>query len=222
MKTTAVCLVFVFGLVFSTPVHAQPLASPRLHFYSVGTFTHSTRLFTVSASDWQLQWRYNCRASGSKGNFIVDVMSRSGDDQGGGVNELGMGGHGTEYMHQGGTFYLVIDSGCAWAINVYASHGSWGPGAGGTTVMRSSGDGQHQTQFFTVPSEWQLRWSFNCRRFGGSGNFIVDIASRSGPTTMPGVNELTTTDSGIEYMHQGGKFYLSVNSECTWNIAVTK
>ena len=131
-------------------------------------------------------------------------------------------GHGTEYMHQGGTFYLTVDSGCAWSLNVYASHGSWGPAAGNRVVMGTSGSGIHQTQWFTVPSEWQLRWSFNCRAFGGSGNFIADINSRSGPTTMPGVNELTTSDWGLEYMHQGGRFYLSVNSECSWHISVTR
>jgi len=81
--------------------------------------------------------------------------------------------------------------------------------------------GQHQSRLFRVPPEWQMRWSFDCKSFGSSGNFIVDVASQKGFTTIPGVNELTTLDSGTEYMHQAGTYYLRVNSECNWKIAIT-
>jgi len=206
-------------LVTSIPAQARSSRGHGFVFYTIGTFTHSSRLFHISASEWQMKWQFNCH--GSRDNFIVDVLDQSGNDQGTGVNELSTGGHGTEYMHQGGTFYLTINSGCAWAIHVYAAHGSWGPNGGNKIVDREAGSGQHQSRLFRVPSEWQMRWSFDCRSFGSSGNFIVDVASQKGFTTIPGVNELATSDSGTEYMHQGGTFYLRVNSECSWKIAIT-
>lgn len=213
----------VWVVLIGTPrtalVHAQPVAS-KLVMSSVGTFTHSTRLFNIPTSEWQLQWRYSCK---ERDNFIVHVDARSGDVADFAVNELGRGGHGTEYMHQGGTFYLDIDSGCSWVIYVYApSGGSLLPIHGTTMIMRDHGTGIHSSRLFRVPSEWQLRWSFNCRSSGGSGNFIVHVTKRSGDVQQYAVNELTTVDSGTEYMHQGGTFYLDITSECNWNVSVTQ
>jgi hypothetical protein len=87
-----------------------------------------------------------------------------------------------------------------------------------TTLLDVQGTGIHTTQWFHAPSEWKIAWSYDCTAFGYRGNFSVDLWS--GPTSLvDGVsNVLGMRGSGMTYEHQGGRFYLKINSECNWHI----
>lgn len=81
-----------------------------------GSGNHSSKTFKAPSS-WKLKWSYNCAAFGSKGNFIVAVLTSNGHHSSNqSVNQLGKKGHGTENYHHGGKFYLEVTSECAWTV----------------------------------------------------------------------------------------------------------
>jgi len=85
------------------------------------------------------------------------------------------------------------------------------------TALDISGSGTHSTETFTVNNEWELDWSYDCSSFGSQGNFQIYIYT--GRTLLGvGVNQLGDSDSGTEYLHQGGDIYLEINSECNWSV----
>jgi hypothetical protein len=85
----------------------------KVAFDDSGSGIHSTESFDVNG-EWELQWSYDCsNFEGNNGNFIVEVDGDVSDVL---VNELGSGNSGTEYVHQGGTVYLKINSECDWTV----------------------------------------------------------------------------------------------------------
>lgn len=200
--------------------HAAPSRRSKLVMYSIGTDTHQTRLFRVIGSEWRIAWQYNCHSSGSRGNFAVEVHSRSGELQDLAANVIGWSGHSTEYLHRGGIFYLDISSECAWQVRIYGASGGMLPLHARRTLFAQSGAGMQQTRLFYVPSEWQIYWSFNCRSFGIPGNFSIEVKTRSGELAYLAVNEVHRSDYGTEYMHAGGTYYFAISSECAWRVVV--
>lgn len=86
------------------------------------------------------------------------------------------------------------------------------------------GNGTKTTEKFTTGSDdWHLGWNYDCTKFaGGTGNFIVGVdKSGGGFSGITGVNQLGGKDAGVEAYHQGGTFYLDINSECAWSVKVT-
>jgi hypothetical protein len=84
------------------------------------------------------------------------------------------------------------------------------------------GSGAASTSTFSVSSEWTLAWSYNCGSFGSRGNFIVSIYSSDGSTNPgDGPNQIGESGSSTESYHQGGEYYLEINSECAWHVTVT-
>lgn len=90
------------------------------------------------------------------------------------------------------------------------------------TLLKLSGSGTKTTQSFTAAKNWDLNWSYDCSNFGNQGNFVVTTYNDSGSPSFSNapVNQLGSSDSGVEHYHNGGTFYLEVNSECKWNIEV--
>lgn len=84
-----------------------------------GTGQQTTQTFTTPGTEWTIAWAYNCAAFGSQGNFIINIYTDAGGFVLGGVNELGESGSRVEYHHGGGSFYLEINSECAWHVIVY-------------------------------------------------------------------------------------------------------
>jgi hypothetical protein len=84
-----------------------------------GSGTKTTQKFTA-ASDWDLEWSYDCSNFGSQGNFMVYVYNGDGSISysNAGVNQLGKSDSGVENYHSGGTFYLTVNSVCKWKIMV--------------------------------------------------------------------------------------------------------
>jgi hypothetical protein len=84
------------------------------------------------------------------------------------------------------------------------------------------GSGIQTTPTFTVPSEWVLKWHYDCSNSGGTGNFIVDVYDSTGtPDQAAGVNELGPGGDGIQNFHADpGQKYFVVNSECSWVVTI--
>ncbi len=101
----------------SATTRAKPAAAAKVLATFSGTGIENTPKFTVSGT-WKLEWRYNCSAFGSQGNFAV-LTDGGNDPAGADVNELGNGGHGTTYAYgDSGRHYLAVDSECAWRVKV--------------------------------------------------------------------------------------------------------
>ena len=99
------------------------------------------------------------------------------------------------------------------------------PSNGGPHVIFStSGSGIASTRPFTIPAgdkEWQINWSYNCAKFGGSGNFDYTVNQGTQPNYNDfGPNQLGASGHGIEHYYDHGTFNLQVNSECSWTIQV--
>jgi hypothetical protein len=89
----------------------------------------------------------------------------------------------------------------------------------GTVVYQYTGEGEHTTSKFVVPSSakgWNVNWSYNCANDGGTGNFDFEINGGSGNDNGP--NQLGAKGSGVEHYYDTGVFYLQVLSECNWTI----
>jgi len=96
-----------------------PIQAPQTLLDLAGSGTKSTQKFTA-ASDWDLNWSYDCSNFGYKGNFQVYIYGGDGTMslQNVGVNQLGNKDSGVEHYHSGGTFYLEVNSECDWTVNV--------------------------------------------------------------------------------------------------------
>jgi hypothetical protein len=88
------------------------------------------------------------------------------------------------------------------------------------TVATFSGSGTEKTPRFTVTATWKLVYSFNCSNFGQSGNFQV---FEDGGSDFSGVtvNDLAMSKSSSTWAYgDGGRHYLEINSECSWEVKV--
>ena len=90
------------------------------------------------------------------------------------------------------------------------------------TVLDKTGNGDTQTQEFTVSDEWSIQYSFDCATFGQAGNFVVDVQGTDGVSSLTnrGPNALATSGADTVFNHHGGTYYLSVLSECDWHLKV--
>jgi hypothetical protein len=91
------------------------------------------------------------------------------------------------------------------------------------TFFSVSGGGNQNTQWFNAPNEWQLHWWYNCRSTGSTGNFIVEVKNHGFGLPEISVNELGWGKSGIQYAHNGGRFYLNITTGCNqWHVWLTR
>ena len=114
------CFGLVAGLValvgIARPASAQPASIVTFTSAEIGASGQTPQFF--EPGPWQMSWAYDCSSYGSEGNFIVDINGGSGLVFDEGPNELGLGGSGTDYYTDTGTFSLSIFSECAWSITV--------------------------------------------------------------------------------------------------------
>jgi predicted nucleic acid-binding Zn ribbon protein len=127
----AIILLFITGLLVNTingtvaPITSDTPSAPGVTVAPTvllnlsGSGSKSTQTFTTSSNEWTLQYAYNCSGAGGNGNFIAQVMSADGSMSGLiGPNEIGAKGTDIENYHQGGTYYLEINSECDWKVQV--------------------------------------------------------------------------------------------------------
>lgn len=105
---------------------------------------------------------------------------------------------------------------------VYATVAPAIPARALSILLDIQGAGTKTTQTFTVGDTWDMAWAYNCASFSdGSGNFIVNVMTPNGQlSSNGGTNQLGTSANDIEHFHQGGTFYLEINSECSWHVKV--
>jgi hypothetical protein len=90
-------------------------------------------------------------------------------------------------------------------------------------IARFNGSDTENTPPFTVPGSWHLSWAYwGCG--DGTGNFIVNQNNTDGSPDLNGisVNELGSGGGPVATYAYGdaGTHYFSVNSECSWSLAV--
>lgn len=88
------------------------------------------------------------------------------------------------------------------------------------TLLTERGSGIKNTKQFTVDGSWEIRYSFDCARVGGRGNFIVTVEDAQGLPVDVAVNELAAKGADGTPMYSSGTFHLSVNSACAWAVKV--
>ena len=105
--------------ISSADTHANQREASNVPLLSLsGSGMKSTQTLSVP-QEWSLAWTYDCSSFGQEGNFIVSVYNSDGTPSDvSGVNQLGRSGSDTEYFHQGGNLYLVVNSECRWTIRV--------------------------------------------------------------------------------------------------------
>ena len=75
-------------------------------------------------------------------------------------------------------------------------------------------------KFTTAGDDWTIHYSYNCSGFGYAGNFQIYINDSGGSPVDVAANELAMKGSDSSEQHQGGTFYLEMNSECSWHVKV--
>jgi hypothetical protein len=96
-------------------------------------------------------------------------------------------------------------------------------------LLTFSGSGIRNSAPFNVGGgPLTVTYSFNCSSFGGSGNFQADLYY--GNQASLNSDDLSVANALARSGHQtttvypqypGKEYYLSVNSECSWNVKVT-
>jgi hypothetical protein len=94
-------------------------SAPQTLLNISGSGSKTTAKFTA-ASDWDLNWSYDCSNFNNQGNFQVMIYNGDGSMSFSNamVNELGASGSDVEHYHSSGTYYLVVNSECKWKLNV--------------------------------------------------------------------------------------------------------
>jgi hypothetical protein len=97
---------------------------------------------------------------------------------------------------------------------------STAPAAGPKVLLDKTGSGINTTAKFSPAGDWQIVWSYDCSSFGSSGNFQIYVYNGDGSLSDVAVNELGAKGSDVTNEHQGGTYYLQMNSECKWHVIV--
>jgi hypothetical protein len=193
-----------------------------------GSGSKTTETFRVSG-EWDLQWSYDCANFGQAGILQVYIESKGALLPTVGVNQTGTRGRGTEHYHTAGTYYLEVNSVCAWTMKVVDR-----PIAGTRpppqptarpraerVMLQLRGSGTKSTETFKVGDQWDLQWTYDCASFGQAGIFQVYIQSKTDPlAALIDVNQSGNSGQGVEHYHKAGTMYLQVNSVCDWTIKV--
>lgn len=96
---------------------AAPTPDPNALLVLSGSGSKSTQTVTVPR-EWKLEWSYDCsNFPASQGAFQVFIYNSDGSAADASiVNQMGARGSDTEYYHQGGNLYFVINSTCQWTL----------------------------------------------------------------------------------------------------------
>lgn len=89
------------------------------------------------------------------------------------------------------------------------------------SLLKISGSGTKSTQKFTAGKDWDVSWDYDCGSAQG-GIFQVYVYNGDGtPSFANGlINQTGKSGKDVEHYHNGGEYYLQVNSTCKWNVEV--
>jgi hypothetical protein len=119
----------------------------------------------------------------------------------------------------------AVDSPAAGASTTAGASAAPTRAAGTEVLLDVSGNGAKTTNTFTAKGQWDLFYTYKCTGdFASSGgNFIVEVLGSDNAPSLSndGVDTLGTGGSDVTHEHNGGSYYLTVDSECSWTIKVT-
>lgn len=107
------------GSPSSSPAATGTAKVAQVLLDETGTGVKSTNKFTAGG-DWDIVWSYDCtKFAGGTGNFQIYIYGKDSSDlKGVGANELGAKGNDVNHQHDTGTFFLQMNSECAWHVTV--------------------------------------------------------------------------------------------------------
>jgi hypothetical protein len=91
------------------------------------------------------------------------------------------------------------------------------------TILSLDGNGDKQTQKFTVSGDWDLEWSYDCSSRGiDSGAYYATIYNDDGTRSYenPEVSQSLVKSSDTQHYYKDGTFYLNISSTCSWHVNV--
>lgn len=86
--------------------------------------------------------------------------------------------------------------------------------------LDKTGSGIDNTPSFTTSGDWEVDWSYDCSDFGQSSNFGIFVFNSGGSLSDVAANQHGTKGAGLSNEHQGGTYYLEVDSPCYWHVIV--
>jgi hypothetical protein len=116
----------------------------------------------------------------------------------------------------------------AATVTPQATHAAKPRPAASVVLVNLSGSGIKNSAPFTVSSgTLTVSYSYNCASFGGRGNFVADLLSGNQSSLNSDdqsiANALGSSGAATTHIYPtmvGSKYYLSVNSECSWTVIV--
>lgn len=92
----------------------------------------------------------------------------------------------------------------------------------GPALIDLMGTGTQTTREFTTAGhDWDLHWKYDCSNIAAEGSLIVRVMRGDGAATDMSFTETGSGAEDTEHFHRGGTFYLTVNTTCTWHVAVS-
>lgn len=83
----------------------------------------------------------------------------------------------------------------------------------GRLIFSASGNGISNTRRFQVPGTWRIAYSFSHCQIPG-----FDVYVKGGPDDMG--TDGRSSGTGLQYEYGSGNIYLTLNTACSWHIAV--
>ena len=96
------------------------------------------------------------------------------------------------------------------------------PAGPGASLLAVSGQGRQSTKTFTVNRAWSVSWSYDCAGTGGLTNFQIYPTSSDPNVIVNTINALSTQGHGRTAYAPTGRFYLIVNTACSWSLRVSQ
>jgi hypothetical protein len=153
---------------------------------------------------------------GCSGNFSIELLTSAGQSKDVTVNVIGayVGSKGEGV--DAGNYILKIDADAAWTVTVTQPRNVPGTPLPHTYV----GKGQE----FVGPFAADTAARFQAQNTAGpnGGNFAVEVLNATGDSQDVPINEIGNySGSTVSNDLQGGPYYLNVDSDGTWTIAVS-
>jgi hypothetical protein len=124
----------------------------------------------------------------------------------------------TQYEHDSGDWYLVIDGDCPWKVKVT---GSGRPastrGPSGRTLLSVSANGTMSTRTFTTRGNWAISYSMSCH--ATTTNFSITTYKDNQYDELL-ENLIAGHLNKTQFLHVGGKYYLKIDGSCPWRVTV--
>jgi hypothetical protein len=94
------------------------------------------------------------------------------------------------------------------------------------TILKVSGNVTTRTKYFSVPSRWQIHWSFKCGSTATSQ--VFELVTYAGPAKFFGAGIVAarvvkggTGAKGTKKEHGAGRLFLAINTTCSFHVQVT-